>query len=45
MAMNVNRFDIQASSDLAGHNMLQVMCTKYQGILGIMEPDKKETAK
>ena len=36
--------DIQASVDLDGLKKLQAMLAKYQGILEMMEPEKKEAA-
>jgi hypothetical protein len=40
--MSGNRLDIQASVDLEGLKKLQAMLQKYQGILEMMEPEKKE---
>jgi hypothetical protein len=39
--LNGNRLDIQASVDLEGIKKLQAMLAKYQGILEMLELDKK----
>jgi hypothetical protein len=44
VVMNGDRLDIQASVDLAGLKKLKEMLTKFEGILEMMEPDKKEAA-
>lgn len=44
VVMNGHRLDIQASVDLEGLKMLRTMLEKYQGILEMMEPEKKEAA-
>jgi len=44
IVMNWDRLDIQASVDLEGLKILQAMLKKYQGILEVMQPEKKEAA-
>jgi hypothetical protein len=44
VVMNGDRLDIHASVDLAGLKKLKEMLTKFESILEMMEPEKKEAA-